>query len=258
MKASTMLKIIRAALVTHGPAIATGFGIACAAFAAVKAVKDTPKAMKILEEKKEEEGTEDLSTVEVVKATWKCYLPSVIIFLLAVVTIIGGHQATTRRAAAFATAYSLSEEARKEYQAAAKAVLGDGKEQEIRDKVAQDKIDKNPPRQDTVVPTGVGNVLCFDALSSRYFMSTRDRIEKVVAELNQEMTNGYQEWLSVNDYYAAIGLERTVAGELLGWNVKTQIYPDIRYASGTGDYEGVPCLIVGFGVSPRYDYTSLM
>ena len=258
MKASTMFKFVEAALTTHGPAIATGFGIACAAFAAVKAVKETPKAMKILEEKKEEEGVDNLTPVQIVKATWKCYLPSVIIFLLAVVTTIGGHQVTTRRAAAFATAYSLSEEARKEYQAAAKAVLGDGKEQEIRDKVAQDKLDRNPLRQDAVVPTGVGNVLCFDALSGRPFMSTRDRIEKVVVKLNQEMMNGYQEWISVNDYYSAIGLSPTDAGDLLGWNVKTQIDPDFRYASGTGDYEGVPCLIVGFNVSPRYDYTSLM
>ena len=54
MKAKALLRAAKLFLVNHGPEIATGLGIGIAFAAGVKAVKETPKAVELIEDKKEE------------------------------------------------------------------------------------------------------------------------------------------------------------------------------------------------------------
>ena len=61
----------------HSPEILTGIGIAGMIMTTVLAVKATPKALELIEKQKKEEQTDDLTPIEVVKTTWKCYVPAV-------------------------------------------------------------------------------------------------------------------------------------------------------------------------------------
>ena len=102
-------RALRAGLIKLGPQIATGIGIGLALLAGIKAVEKTPEAIKLIEKKKEEEHKDELTPMETVEATWKCYILPIIMFIIACVLIIGGQRVSTRRALAAATACSLYE-----------------------------------------------------------------------------------------------------------------------------------------------------
>ncbi len=71
---SNALKALQKTVKKHSPEILTGIGIAGMTAAAVMAVKATPKALRMVDEKEIRDGKR-LTTGEIVKTTWKCYIP---------------------------------------------------------------------------------------------------------------------------------------------------------------------------------------
>ena len=61
----------------HSPEILTGLGIAGMLTTTILAVKATPKALKLIENKKKELNTDELTALQTIKATWKPYMPAV-------------------------------------------------------------------------------------------------------------------------------------------------------------------------------------
>ena len=66
-KITNALLSTRKYLVKHSPEILTGLGITGMITATVFAVKETPKAMKLIELKKKELKTKELTPIEIVK-----------------------------------------------------------------------------------------------------------------------------------------------------------------------------------------------
>ena len=237
MKLKAALKLARSGLIKYAPQIATGVGLGLALVAGVRAVQKTPEAVRLIEKKKEEKKDE-LTVTETVKTVWKCYLPSVIIFIVACVLIIGGQRISTRRAVAAATACSLYETQLKQYQEAAKEVLGDKKEAEIRTQMARNEVTSRPPLStDDIVSTGRGNALFYDELSKRYFWSDPAYVDKIFQNLNFQL-------LATNP------------GNLICWCVNDgKIDPSFDVILvASGPYEGYPCKVIGFYCEPEYSY----
>ena len=92
----------------HSPELLTGAGIAAGVTTVVLAVKATPKALQLIEEEKRNRKTDHLKPVDMVKATWKCYIPAALTGTASVACIIGANSVNTRRHAALAAAYELS------------------------------------------------------------------------------------------------------------------------------------------------------
>ena len=108
---SGVVRNVRASMKKHSPEILTGTGIAGMIVTTVMAVKATPKALILLEEKKDEYETDTLTPIEVIKTTWTCYIPSALIGGVSILCLIGASSVNLRRNAALATAYTLSETA---------------------------------------------------------------------------------------------------------------------------------------------------
>ena len=234
----------------HSPEILTGIGIAGMVTATVMAVKATPKALILIEEKKAEDETEKLTPVDTVKTAWKPYIPAAVTGTLSVACLIGASSVNARRNAALATAYTLSESALKEYQEKVIETIGEKKEQAVRDAVAKERIEKSPVASKEVIITEKGNTLCLDYVSGRYFKSDIDAIKKAVNELNRRMRD--EMYISLNDFYYEIGLSNIGVGEELGWNIdRGYIEPD--FSSQLAD-DGTPCLVISYLVEPRYDF----
>lgn len=237
-------------LTKHSPEILTGVGIAGMFTTVVLAVKATPKALHLIEEKKKETGVEKLPPLEVVKTTWKCYIPAAVTAALSTTCLISSNSISARRNAVLATAYNIAETARREYKEKVIETIGEKKEQVINEKIAQDKIDKNPVKNSDVIITDVGSTLFYDTFSGRYFKSDMQRIRKAENDLNFTMRN--DNYVSLNDFYEAIGVERTSLGDELGWNIdngKVEIGKTARITE-----DGQACIVLQYNIAPKYDY----
>lgn len=246
----TLASNVTESMVKHSPEILTGLGIVGLLTTTVLAVKATPKALKIIEEKKEEHNVDKLSAGEVIKATYKCYIPAASIALVSTGCLIGSNSINTRRNAALATAYKMIETAHREYKEKVIETIGEKKEEAIKDKIAKDKIDRNPVGTRDVIVVGKGETLCYDSWSGRYFKSDKNKIEKAINELNRTLT--YDMYVSLNDFYRKLGLEGNKVGDDLGWKLDWGLI-DVHFSSQLSE-DDVPCLVIIFDREPRYDY----
>ena len=246
-----IVKNVQNAVVKHSPEILTGLGIAGMFSAGYLAVRATPKALRNIEEAKKEQGTDELPPVEVIKATWKCYIPSVALGTVSAACLIGATSVNLRRNAALATAYKLSENALTEYREQVVETIGEKKEKTVREKVNQKQIDKTPASTSEVYVTGKGESLCLDPLSKRYFKSDIDRIRKAENELNRRMLHDIVGTSSLNEFYDELGLERIEIGDSIGWNTEYLVELDI--SPGMTD-KGEPCLVIGHYNAPKWGY----
>lgn len=251
---STFFKNTQAFLSKHSPKILTGVGIVGMVGTTVMAVKVTPKAIELLEEAKKEHNVEKLSPVDVVKTTWKCYIPAAITGTTSIICLIKANSISTRRNAALATAYNLSRTALAEYKDKVIETFGEKKEQIVVDKIAKEKVESNPVTAYEVVITEKGNTLCYDGVFGRYFMSDIDTVKRAVNSINRSIvTNMY---VSLNEFYSELGLKNVDIGDELGWNIDDGEI-EVFYSS-TLTEDGRPCLVITYNVAPKYDFSRLM
>lgn len=253
---AALFKDIQLAVSRHGPEILTGLGIAGMITTTILAVRATPKALDLIEEKKEEldiHPREKLPVSETVKATWKCYIPAAITGVSSVACLIGASSVNIRRNAALTAAYNLSATALSEYKEKVIETVGEKKEQAIRDKVAEERIKKDPVKQSTIIVSGNGTTRCFDTITKQRFTSDIETIRRIVNDLNQRMING-DDYISLNEFYYELGLDAVSIGDELGWNIGTgKIELDF---SAQLDTDGVPCIVIDYMVEPRRGFNS--
>ena len=245
------IKSAERVLTKYSPGILTGIGIAGMIGATFMAVKATPKALYLIETKKEESEVEELTPVETIKTCWKCYIPATLTTVLSAVCLIGASTVSAKRNAALATAYSISEAALREYQEKVVEVIGEKKEKAVRDAVAKDQIERDPvTKSEVVIIDSNSNTLCYEPLSGRYFKSTIDKIKKAEIKLDRQMIQ--EMYVSLNDFYWEIGLDGTDLGDQMGWNL-SKGYMDLSFSSQLAD-DGTPCAVIVYGIPPVYDY----
>lgn len=251
-----LFKDAQAVLSKHSPELLTGLGIAGMITTTVLAVKATPKALDLIEQKREElqlDSTEKLTPIETVKTAWKCYIPAAVTGVTSVACLIGASSVNARRNAALATAYNLSATALAEYKDKVIETIGEKKEQVIRDKVAEERIKKEPVNNSAIIVSGTGNTRCFDTITKRRFTSDIEQIKRIVNELNRQMVNG-QDYISLNEFYYELGLDGCAIGDELGWNV-TRGLIELDFSAQL-DTDGVPCIVLDYMVAPKRGFNS--
>lgn len=174
--------------------------------------KATLRAVDLLDA--EDENWRQMSGRDRAKLVWKEYIPPVTCGLITIGCIVGANRIGTRRAAALASAYTLSEKAFGEYREKVVTKLGEPKERAVRDEVAQDRITKNPPPEDLVEPDG--DVLCYEVLTDRYFFSTMEKLRRAENDINYKINQ--EQYASHGDWCNAAGLPQAGISDLLGWN----------------------------------------
>lgn len=262
-----VVKDLSLAAKKHSPEILIGLGIAGMLTTTIVAVKATPKAMRLIEEEKrkqnrrlldeaEKNGHDEcqqidkLKPMEVVKVTWKCYVPAAVIGGVSTFCLIGGNSVSLRRNAALAAAYAISETTLKEYRDKVVEEIGEKKEDVIRNKIAQDRVDKHVALDTEIIDTGCGTTLCLDVLSGRFFRSDIDKLRKATNDLNRQMRD--ETYISLNEFYYAIGLDGIKIGDDIGWNIDRG-YIDLDFRTQLAN-ERVPCLVVDYAIEPRYEF----
>lgn len=236
-------------VVKHSPEILTGIGVASMGAAVALAIKATPKAVRLMEEAKQEKGVDKLTPIETVKATWKCYIPTAVSCLGGAACIIGAQTVNVRRSAALAAAYKLSETALMDYREKVVETIGEAKEKVVREKVAEKQLEKTPVKEEEIIHTGKGHTRCFDPLSSRYFYSDLEVIRRAANTVNEYLLHSMCGEVTVNDFYDELNLQHTDLGDRMGWNTDAIIKLHI---GALVDENGNPVIVVGHENPPRY------
>ena len=238
--------------IDNSPSILTALGATGAVTSAFLTGKATVKAVRILDEDwhyEDVHGTRNRK--DAFKLVWKEYVPAVGMLALSVTCIIGANSIGSKRSAAIAAAYSLSEKAFVEYKEKVLEKVGTSKEREIRDELAQDRIDKNPVSS-TVVIVGGGDVLCYEAYTGRYFMSNVEKIKAAQNAVNYQINNNM--YASLSDFYDKVGLPQTDGSDEVGWNCDRQM--EVEFSTCLAD-DGRPAISLTFHVAPVRGYSRL-
>lgn len=230
----------------ESPTILTALGVSGFITTVILAVKATPKAIWLIE-KDERRGDHILTKTEVIKITWKCYIPTALAAIGSIGCFIGATSIGLRRNAVLASLYSLSEATLKEYQAKVVEIIGKNKEEKIHEALVQDRLDKDPASKKEIIVTGKGESLFYDSWSGRYFKSDMEKVRRVQNDLNAKMLGG-EMYVPLNDLYDELGLECVEGGNHIGWSVERGLL-DIHYTTKLA--EGTPCVVMEYKLLPK-------
>ena len=229
----------------HGSDFMLGGAIVASITAVGTAIYATPKAVALINNRKEELEVDSLTAVETIKTTWTCYIPTFVAESFVIAFVIAAATNNNKHNAALSTAYVLSESTFREYRDKVVETIGEKKEKAIRDEIAKDRVRDNPP-VNIETPKVTGDQYCYDAISDRYFYSTVEKIKKAQNEINDlMMRSGVGGCAYLNDYYDLVGLRGTRFGEEAGWDYYKTGLVDIDFDVILTE-DGVPCLVIDF------------
>lgn len=255
----------------HMPAILTYAGVCGVVGTTVRAVKATPKALKIIEHEKicrskehyneeiKEWTGDDLTPKDVFALTWRCYIPSIMFGLSTIACIISIHALDKRSQASLTSAYAMLNEAYKQYRDAAKVVYGEDADAKIQAEIAKDTfisadgIAVYSPDSDFSE-----KILFYDFFSKRYFESTLAAVLNAEYHMNRNLQlRGYS---TINEFYEFLGLDGIKLGDEMGWGIDELItncgclWLDFENHKTTMD-GGLECIIVSPIWEPnRFDF----
>ena len=208
----------------NAPALLTAFGAVGTVTTAVLAAKGGFDAADIIRTHHKDlnadwdpdEGDElvVLSKTEMLKLTWLCYLPAAATGVVTVSSIILAHTVSSRRAAVIAAAYALNENKLDEYQDKIKEKFGIKKENDAREEIVQDQVNRHA---EGIVFGGIeGKVIIHDEYSGRFFWSTVEEVNKAVNIVNREINQNNS--ATSSDFYDVLDLAHVTTSDEFGWN----------------------------------------
>lgn len=210
-----MLRKTQKVVTRNAPIILSSVSVVGVASTAILAAKATPKALRLLEQAKEEKN-EELTTFEKVLTVAPAYIPATLVGVATVACIFGAHVLNKKQQAALASAYALLNSSYNEYKEKVKELHGDDGELEIRSELAKDKA-----REQEVQHEDDGKNLFYDEYSQRFFRATNETVLRAEYELNKEVNTNF--YATINEFYDMLGLERTDGGDAIGWS-SAQMY----------------------------------
>lgn len=204
-------KVVR----SNSPEILTAIGVSGVISTSYLAGKASFAAAEVLSDTDVPSDRKERIKVQV-KHVWRLYIPAGVSGVLTIGCIIGASKTNSKRTAAAVTAYSLTERAFSEYREKVVEQIGKGKEQKVRDEIAQDRINNNPPGSKEVIIAGTGHILCCELMTHRYFRSDMETLRKAQNDINAKVVSDF--YVTLDEFYDLVGLSHTSVSDKLGWN----------------------------------------
>lgn len=138
---------------------------------AIIAVKETPKAIEILEEAKYEKG-EELTVKEKILVAGPFYIPAIATGAATIACIFGANVLNHRNQASLVSAYALLDQSYKDYKRKIVDIYGDEANQKVVEEITKEDIDD----VDQVIDKESEVVTIFDGTTLRTFETVLDKI----------------------------------------------------------------------------------
>jgi hypothetical protein len=232
------------------PTILTGIAVTGTATTAYLAAKAGYRAALRIRDEEDRGGTAGdwkQRLRERARLTWTLYIPPAMAGAATIICIVGSNRISSTRAAAAAGAYNLLHTGFQEYKDKVAEVIGENKENRIRDDIATDRMQSDPVSSKEVIITYNGDVLCYDTYTGRYFQSSMNAIKKAENDINYQIIHDV--YASLNDFYRKLGIHQVEAGDDLGWDDKIEL----KITSVVSE-DDRPCLAIAFRKDPKRDY----
>lgn len=250
MNLASYVKTAKSVITANSPVLLLGTTIAGVVTTGVLSAKAGYKARGIIDATQarmdEENESRPLTTQEMVQLTWLCYATAGISGAGTIAAAVGTHTIHTKRANAMAALYAVTSNKLDDMTEKAEELLGPKKTQQLQNEVAQKAIDRGASAEDTeVLMTEDGTELCYDDWSGRYFMSSMQKLESAVNDLNRQLIDHGDTCL--NDFYDRIGLPNIPMGDSFGWSGAKV---EGRFGAVTTK-DGRPAISVWFQEAPK-------
>lgn len=173
------------------------------------AIRDTKKACKLV--------TDDMTRIEKIKKTWKCYIPSGLVMTSTMLCIIYSDKVSMNEKIALLNTLNTVQDNYRNL----KTAVDDTCTPETKEEIIKKTIKKKVPKELYLERTS--EKIFYEDYRGIYFTSTIDNVLKAEYLFNKQLSIvGYA---SLNDFYKLLGLQETDQGHYLGWRV------DVCYSS---------------------------
>lgn len=153
---------------------------------------------------------------DLVKETWRFYIPAAGVGILTALAIVGGNRISNSRQLALISAAAVGERAFQEYRDKIVETTSKSKEKKVRDEIIQDDVsDKKDDIEKLVLKTD-GDVYVIETHTKQVFVSTAEKIHR--AENNANRVCNHDGYISLNVFLEELGLPTSDAGEVVGWS----------------------------------------
>lgn len=219
MTLKTVLRAAERFVTDNSPGILTGLGVAGTVTTVLLATRAGYRVGKNenahrYEAMLQAKDPEHTTYQQLIRIYWREFIPAAVVGTATVTCIIAANHIGSRRSAAIAAAFKLSEQLTEEYKERVVKTLGAQKEEKMRSELAKDRMDRTGGAENIIV---IGSeVLFYDELSGRFFKHEMEKIRKAINDINYQINNQY--YASLSDFYEQIGLPRTRFSDEVGWN----------------------------------------
>jgi len=253
MSWTNMLRTAQEFAIKNSPTILTTIGVVGTLTTAVltgKAAYSSACRIRNINDDMIAAGGDFLTPKEVATAVWKEFIPPAVIGAITFAAIIGANRIGTRRAAALAAAFTMSEKMAEEYRQKVVEHMGAQKEEMVRSDVARDRIGRTDGVETLIL--GEGEIIFYDSWSDRAFTSTRQRVEDAVNQINYQIN---QAWAaSLTEFFDLLGLKATGVSDSFGWNTDELL--DVNYTSCLLP-DGRPACEIRYNTQPFQNYNKI-
>jgi len=203
----------------------------------VLAVKATPKAVELINNKKKEDNVDKLTKIDIFKTCYKQYIPSFISGVSTIICIFGIHYTNKRIQTSLISAYAILDNAYKEYIAKTEEIFGE-KSKDIRYEIARSNYDSE-------IIHNEDKKLFFEMQTMTTFESTIEDVLNAEKMLNYELASSGK--VSVNDFFRFLDLDMkkiTPKGDNIGWCDNNE-YHEIKFNHEKFQLEdGLECILI--------------
>lgn len=256
MDTANLSRSVKQFIGANNHTILTGVGVTGTITTAFLTGRAAVKADRLLFEEREERlklsRPLPLTRREEIKIVWTEFIPPVGVGATTIACIVAANTVSSKKTAAMAAAYGLSERAFSEYKEKVLEKMGENRERSMRDEIAQDRVNRDPVNKREVIIVGKGEVLCYDAISGRYFQSDVETLRKAMNKTNYDIIN--HQYASLSSFYDEIGLDPTAFSDSVGWNSDCLLELQLSTTMSSDDR---PCIVMDFEVGPKEYYDKL-
>jgi len=235
------------------PEILAALALAGVIKTAVDSFKAGPEAKKIIRQAKDKldlaESKEEEREIKIVAAKQlaRRMTPVVLDVALTGAAIVGSNRISNKRIVLLSAAYKMSETSLDSMNKKVREVLGDKKANDIRQSIAKEKFkeENEKHKDDTIIMTGDGHVICMDLYSEQKFYSNAQKIGAVINKLSARCL--IERYITLNELYSELGIRSKRFGEEFGWNIDDIIEGQLPiYIGAELDENNQPVLTIDY------------